>query len=168
VRYYSPRGAYRALTGRHEPFFEVGVTLELPFGNRAARGRAAQAEASLRSSSVVAGDLARTTDANVVGVAESLQRASESVASWTAAITSGNQTLAGALARFQSGDFSLIDTLLTEESLTNDQLLLVRQRQVQLSVLARLRFEAGTLVSFDGLRTPDERVRFQSTDLVTR
>ncbi len=166
VHYYSARGFGRALTGRHEPFAMIGLTVELPFGNHAAKGRAAQAEATLQSSTISAADLVRTTDLNVADVTDALRHATDSVAAWTSTTAASTEALTGTMQRFQSGDATLIDTLLTEESLTNDELMLIEQRQVQLSVLARLRYETGTLVTFDGAGTPGELIRFLPDDFV--
>ena len=56
----------------------------------------------------------------------------------------------------------------TEEELLGDQTELLRQQQVYLSTLARLRFEAGQLVSFSGLGDASEALRFIPTEFVIR
>jgi outer membrane protein TolC len=168
VRYWSPRGYSRSVSSRHEPFITANVTWELPFGNNAARGRAAQAEATLRSSSIEVIDLGRVIDDNIIGIADALSRSEAAIAGSTEAVARGADLLAGVLQQFQAGDITLLDTLVTEESVTVDLLQLVRRRQAYLSTLARLRFESGSLVSFEAEGTPGELVRFQPGDFVIR
>lgn len=160
VRYYEPRGYGRAITGRYEPFATVSLTVELPFGNRTARGRVAQAEAAVTTSAVQANDLRRTIGDNVVEVAEALRRAADSLTERQAAVTRGIETLGGRMQMFQVGDTTLIDVLTTEEGLTGDQLALVRQRQAYLSALARMRLELGQLAEVGGTGAPADRIRF--------
>ncbi len=162
VRYYEPRGYGRAITGRYEPFATVSLTVELPFGNRTARGRVAQAEAALTSSAVQTRDLRRTIGDNVVEVAEALRRAADSLTERQAAVTRGLETLGGRMQMFQVGDATLIDVLMTEEGLTGDALSLVRQRQAYLSALARMRLELGQLAEVGGTGAPADSIRFDS------
>jgi outer membrane protein TolC len=160
VRYYSPIGYGRALKNRHTPFATVSLTFELPFGNNAARGRVAQAEATLTSSAIQSEDLRRVIGENVVELAESLRRSAASLAEWEAAVARGAETLEGRVRMFQVGDATLIDALLTEEGLTGDHLQLVRQRQSYLSALARLKLELGELVSIDDADAASGSLRF--------
>lgn len=153
VRYYSPVGYGRAIKNRHTPFATVSLTFELPFGNNSARGRAAQAEATLTSSAIQSEDLRRVIGENIVEVTETLRRSAASLAEWEAAVARGGETLEGRVRMFQVGDATLIDALLTEEGLTGDHLQLVRQRQSYLSALARLRLELGDLVVVDETTT---------------
>ena len=162
VRYYEPRGYGRAFTGRYEPFATVSLTVELPFGNRTARGRVAQAEAALTSSAIQTRDLRRTIGDNVVEVAEALRRAADSLTERQAAVTRGLETLGGRMQMFQVGDATLIDVLMTEEGLTGDTLSLVRQRQAYLSALARMRLELGQLAEVGGTGAPADSIRFDS------
>jgi outer membrane protein TolC len=101
-------------------------------------------------------------------VGNSVQRTAAAVAAWQDAVTNGDRTLEGALQRFQTGDLTLIDTLLTEEELTFDKLQLLRQRQTYFSAVARLKFEAGDLVVFDQEGLPSEVVRFLPATFVAR
>jgi outer membrane protein TolC len=162
VRYFSPVGYGRALTERHTPFATIAVTFELPFGNRTARGRAAQAEASLNSSAIQSENLRRVIGENVVELTETLRRAADSLGEWEAAVARGAETLEGRVRMFQVGDTTLIDALLTEEGLTGDHLQLVRQRQSYLSALARLKLELGELVVVDDADPSAETMRFDA------
>ena len=66
---------------------------------------------------------------------------------------------------YQAGERTLIDVLLAEQTLTDDTLALVDERQRLFSALARLRFEAGELVRFDDPAAADA-VRFDPAPFV--
>ena len=149
VRYYSPIGYGRAIANRHTPFVTVGLTVDLPFGNNTARGRRAQAEATLTSSTIQSEDLRRVIGENVVELTGTLRRSAASLTQWQSAVERGIETLDGRIRMFQVGDTTLLDALLTEEGLTGDNLQLIRQRQAYLSALARLKLELGQLVVVD-------------------
>ena len=150
-RYYSPRGYWRGLSGRWEPFVTASISFELPLGNNAAKGRLAQAQATLRSSEIQFRDRTRLIGDNITGVVQTLRAAAEGVQRAREAVERTTATYEGALAQLRAGELTLIDTLTTEEELLGDQTELLRQQQVYLSTLARLRFEAGQLVTFSGL-----------------
>src|SRR4029450_11743421 len=73
-RYYSPSGYWRGLTGRWEPFVTASISFDIPFGNNAARGRLAQAQATLRTSDIQYGDRRRLIGDNITGEAGALRR----------------------------------------------------------------------------------------------
>jgi hypothetical protein len=137
-RFYSPKGYWRGLSGRWEPFVTASISFELPIGN------------------------------NVTGIVGTLRAAAEGVQRSREAVERTQQTFEGALAQLRAGELTLIDTLTTEEELLGDQTELLRQQQVYLSTLARLRFEAGQLVSFSGLGDATESLRFVPTEFVVR
>ncbi|HSF99994.1 MAG TPA: TolC family protein [Vicinamibacterales bacterium] len=168
LRYSSPRGFGRVLSARHEPFVSVNVTWQLPFGNRAAKGRSAQAAATLETSSINERDLERVIAENVIGTTGTVRQASDAAAGWQSAVDFGEQVLSAALNQLQTGDLTILDTLLTEQSVTEDQLQLVRQRQIYLSTLARLRFDTAQLVVFENPGTPTEQIRFNAADFTGR
>jgi len=167
-RYYSPRGYWRGLSGRWEPFITASISFELPFGNNAAKGRLAQAQATLRSSEIQLRDRTRLITDNITGVVQTLRAAAEGVLRAREAVERTQATYEGALTQMRAGELTLIDTLTTEEELLGDQTELLRQQQVYLSTLARLRFEAGQLVTFSGLGDATESLRFLPTDFVVR
>jgi outer membrane protein TolC len=168
LRYSSPRGFGRVLSSRHDPFFSVNLTWQLPFGNRAAKGRAAQAAATLQTSTIEEHDLDRVIGANVVGTTGTVRRAADAITGWQSAVTYGEQVLTAAISQLQSGDLTILDTLITEQSVTDDQLQLVRQRQIYLSTLARLRFDTAQLVQFENAGTAAEQIRFNAADFTRR
>ncbi len=155
-RYYSPRGYWRGLTGRWEPFITASISFEIPLGNNAAKGRLAQAQATLRSSEIQYRDRTRLIGDNITGVVQTLRAAAEGVQRAREAVERTTTTYEGALSQLRAGELTLIDTLTTEEELLGDQTELLRQQQVYLSTLARLRFESGQLVTFSGLGDASE------------
>jgi outer membrane protein TolC len=168
VRFLSPVGYSRALGAPWAPFAVVSLAVELPFGNHAARGRLVQAESTLTQSRIRAGDLRRVIGQNVVDAAVAVQRAAAAVESWDAAVGAARQSLDAAIQRFRLGDVTLIDVLLTEQELTENLQQRVSGQQVYLSAVARLRFETGTLVGFDGEGTPNEVLSFDARQFVSR
>ena len=163
VRYWDPRGYSRAITGRYEPFVTVGFNVEMPFGNNRGKGRIAQAQAGVRSASIDVLNLNRTIQDNVVEVRQTLQRAANGLTQWEAAVSNSQQTFASQQRLLESGTTTLIDVILTEEELAADQQRLLVERQIYLSALARLKFELGELVTFDGTGGAGELIRFLST-----
>jgi len=167
-RYYSPRGYWRGLSGRWEPFVTASISFEIPLGNNAAKGRLAEAQATLRSSEIQYRDRTRLITDNITGVVQTLRAAAEGVQRAREAVDRTAATYEGALAQLRAGELTLIDTLTTEEELLGDQTELLRQQQVYLSTLARLRFESGQLVTFSGVGDPSESLRFMPTEFVVR
>jgi outer membrane protein TolC len=144
------------------------VTLDVPFRNNRLRGAAVQAAAARQRAEVQERDLTRVIRENVVGEVESLRRQAEAIQLGQVAVDASQQTVDAAIARFQTGDQTLIDTLLAEESLTQDRLALVQLWQTYLSELLRLRFETGTLVTFSGTGVTPDQIRFDPTEFVAR
>jgi len=169
VRFTSPIGFYRAMFTRSwKPIWNVGLTLDVPFRNNRLRGAAVQAEAARQRAEVQERDLSRVIRENVVSEIESLRHEAEAIQTGQAAVDAQQQTVDGAVARFQTGDQTLIDTLLAEESLTQDRLALVQLWQTYLSDLVRLRFETGSLVSFTGAAVTPDQMRFDPSEFVVR
>lgn len=168
VDYYSPRGLARSFAGSWDPFVVVGVTFEIPFGNNSARGRLRRDQASLRSNQIRESDLERVIEGSVVSLTVALQRARESVFRHRESIGFLEQTLQSTLAQYEAGDVSLIDTLTTEEELTNEQIQVSLATQIYLSLVTRLKFELGDLVEFNEQNTARETTDFEATDFVSR
>lgn len=160
VRWYSPRGLYRTLTGRWEPFVSMQFDVEIPIGNNSARGRFAQSQATERQSRIAAADLRRLIRAGVRNAGDALQQAALAVGERRAAVARSTDALSGALEQLRAGEITVIDTLTTEETLTRDKIDLVRALLVYHSTMARLRYETGDLVAWEGEGTEGERVRF--------
>jgi outer membrane protein TolC len=168
VRYASGRGYYRTASGRWEPYLVASFSLQLPLANNAARGRSAQAEATLGQARIRSADIRRVVGENVIEVRETLDMAAKAVAWWEKAVANGQETLAAAMERFRDREMTLINTLLTEEELTSDKLQLVAQRQAYYSALARLKHETGELVLVENEGPGTEVIAFQTSGLVSR
>jgi outer membrane protein TolC len=168
VRFTSGTGYYRALTGRWTPFLTANFTMQLPFGNNSARGRVAQAMATLSGNQIQVSDTQRMIRENIVNVGKALNNAAEAMARWQIAVTNDEQTLQAALDRFANRELTLMDTLITEESVTTDRLQLVVQRQVYFSTLARLRYETGEIVKAESDGKGSEVLIFQPTGFVVK
>ena len=168
VRYWDPHGYSRAITGRYEPFVAVSLNLELPFGNNRGKGRVAQAQAGVRAASIDVMNLNRTIQDNVVEVRQTLERSANALAQWEAAVSNSRQTYASQQRLLESATTTLIDVILTEEELAADEQRLLVERQVYLSALARLKFELGELVVFDGSGGAGELIRFLSSGFTGR
>jgi len=166
VRFYSPVGYSRSLQAPWAPFAVVSLSFELPFGNHAAKGRLTQAESTLSQSRIRSRDLQRVISQNVLDAADAVPRAAAAVDRWEAAVAAARQTLDAAIQRFQLGDVTLIDVLLTEQELTNDLQQRIAGQQIYLSALARLRFETGGLVGFENEGTPAEALSFNAGEFV--
>jgi outer membrane protein TolC len=167
-RFYSPAGFWQGLTGRWEPFVTASISFDIPFGNNAAKGRLAQAQATLRSSDIQYGDRRRLIGDNITGVIGSLRTAAEDVLRAREALDRSRASFEGIRSQLANGEATVIDTLTTEEDLTRDEAEVVRAQQVYLSTLARLRFESGQLVTFSGLGDSSESARFVPTEFVVR
>ena len=168
VRYTSMTGLWRSWERRWRPTFSAQLVFELPTRNSAAHGRLVQEESSWEMSRIQRRDLERTIRDNVAQITESVRRATETVARNREALGFYEKTLEAALARFQAGDITLIDTLTTEEDLTRQRLALVRATQDYVSQLARLKYETGELVAFLDDDGPGARIEFDATPFVAR
>jgi outer membrane protein TolC len=160
VRYFSARGFARSLTGQWLPFTSANVTFELPFGNHAAIGRVRQAKAAASRSMIQQADLNRTIADNVANASGLVRALGEAIKQHQQAVGFQQQTLDGALQRLKIGDVTVMDTITTEEDLTQGRLQLVRDQQLYMSALARLKFETGTLIEFRNPTTPTESAVF--------
>lgn len=169
VRFSSPIGWKHAMFDRKwRPLWNVNLTLDVPFNNNRLRGAVVLAEAARVRAEVQERDLLRIIRENIVGQVESLRKKVESIQLAQVALDASQRTVDAAIQRFQTGDQTLFDTLLTEESLTQDRLALVQLWQAYLSELVRLRFETGTLVSFSGTGVAPDQMRFDPTEFVVR
>jgi len=164
IPYYSGRGFARSLTGEWKPFVKAEITFDLPFGNRTAKGRATQASASAQRSEIEATDLERVIRDNVTDVTATVRLMADAIARRREAVDLQQETLNGALEQFKIGELTLLDTLTTEQGLTDERVQLVRDRQVYVSAVARLKFETGTLITFEQADTANEVIRFPRID----
>lgn len=148
--YYNPVGFGRAFQQRLEPIGMVTVSYELPWGNNARTGRYAQALASTRQSDIRIADLDRTIENNLPKLTEDLRRARTEWEQRQDAVVQYESSWDSAQRQRAAGELTLVDTLLTEQQLTQARLALVQAKRDYASALAHLRREAGVLVAFSG------------------
>ncbi|HEY6211411.1 MAG TPA: TolC family protein, partial [Vicinamibacterales bacterium] len=168
IHYYSPTGYFRTFTNRYTPAVSVNFQMQLPFGNWGAKGRLREAQSSLSTARIDAADLTRSIRDNVVDVSGQLQRLATSLARWEDAVRADQASLDSALQLFQIRELTLLDTLVTEETATQDRLQLIGQRQMYLSTLARLKYETGELLTFDTEGPSIQGYKFDPSAFVAR
>jgi outer membrane protein TolC len=166
THFYSPRGTIRSFDSKWQPFFAVGITIDLPFGNNRSKGALQRERAALRSNTIQETDLGRVIESNVVSVMGALRRARQVVERRSESVALMEQTLQSTLTRYRNGDVSLIDTLTTEEDLTNERIQLAISQQAYWSLVARLRFEVGDIIELVEENTPREAVEFDAGEFV--
>lgn len=150
IDFYEPRGFWRAVNDRWKPGFAVGLTFDLPFGNNAAEGRFAQSKARADQSEVRLRDLGRVIDDNLAQRIGALRRVRAELERRSAAIAAHETKWGASLEMRRVGELSLLDTIVSEQDLTQSRLQLVRARRDYALLLAELRFEAGSLVAAAG------------------
>jgi len=148
VTYYNPTGFGRALRTEWEPIALVTGTFELPFGNNQRLGKLAQAMASVRESEIRVTDLGRTIQNNVPKLAQQLDRLRNEWAQQQDVVIQYQTALDDSQRLWAAGGLTLFDTLITEQQLTSARIRLVQIKRDYSSVVARLRRESGTLVTF--------------------
>lgn len=132
------------------PSWQASLQFEKPVGNNIAKGRLLQAEADLAQRTINATDLDRNIKANVVSLVASVKTAGEQVARLDEAVRLYGQTIDAETERYRGGQSSLLDTIVTQDLQTNALITWAGARQQLASLLARLRFETGTLVESRG------------------
>ena len=147
-RIYDFEGYYRALTGEVAgPSYGIKLRWGFPIGNNTARGRLVQAEASLARSEIVAADLRRLIRLRIRELAASHQRARAELQELRETLANLEKTLESSLELYRAGELTLIDTLLTEEQLTDARLAVVGLKSEIADLEAQLRFESGRLLA---------------------
>ncbi len=140
----------KTVDGWAAPSFRVGLSFEKPIGNNAAKGRLLQSDADLAQRAISAADLDRNIKANVVQVLYSLRETVNALAKSQEAIRLYGDTVEAETEKFRHGQSTVIDTILTQDLQTNALFTYTTTRQQYASLLARLRFETGTLVGEAG------------------
>jgi outer membrane protein TolC len=148
LKYYNPVGIKQAFRQKWEPVGSVTANFELPFGNNRRLGRFAQATASVRESEIRVADLGRSIQNTVPRLAETLRRLRAEWEQRQEVVIQYAATWDTAQRLRTAGDMTLIDTLLTEQQLTQARLQLVQVKRDYATAVARFRRETGTLVDF--------------------
>ena len=132
------------------PGWQASLQFEKPVGNNAAKGRLLQSEADLAQRSINASDLDRNIRANIVSLVASVKTTGEQVALLDEAVRFYGQTIDSEYERYRGGQTSLLDMIVTEDVQTNALVTWTSARQQLASLVAKLRFETGTLVESRG------------------
>ena len=128
------------------PSARVGLNLDVPMGNNTQQGQLAQRRAAYRRRAISTLDLARVIKNNVVLVAGSLLDASRRVRENLEAVRQYQQAVDFEMEKFQLGSSTLIDTIFTEQRLTDAEVALVASQRSYAQLLSQVRFETATLV----------------------
>jgi outer membrane protein TolC len=148
ISYYNLSGIGRSFRQKWEPVAAISGVIELPFGNNQRLGRLAQARASLAESEIRLADLGRVIRANVPQYAEDLRRTRATWEQRQESVIQYEATWDATQRLRAAGEMTLIDTLLTEQQMTQARLQLVQAKLDYASALARFKRETGTLVTF--------------------
>jgi outer membrane protein TolC len=124
-----------------------GVNLEVPLDNTLARGLREQASAQRWLAETALADLARNTRMNVVAAYEELRAEVESVGAAKEAEAAYTQALDDERAKLRAGLATVLDTVFTEDLLTDATRARIATELAVAQALARLRLELGSLPS---------------------
>ena len=111
-----------------------------------ARGRLAQARANLDRSKISETDIKRNIRVRVRQLSDALERAQAELAQALRSLEYLQQTMDASVERYEAGDITLIDTINTEQQLTQAQLAVVGAKQQIIRLVTQLQFESGQLV----------------------
>ena len=140
------------------PNGSFALAYDKSLGNNGQEGRYAQNEALVRQREIQAGDLDRRIRIAVVEILRSLEEASAGLAAAEAAAGHFQATIDAEFEKLGLGASTLIDTIVTEQQKTSSDLAVISGQQQVAFLLARLRFETGTLIDWntDGGRLAPE------------
>jgi outer membrane protein TolC len=128
------------------PSYRVMLDMELPFGNRVARGQSAQSFALTQQARIQSRDLERTVVNDIRELAQTLDRAVREGREREASVAAYREALESEIEVFRAGEASSIDVILTQEALVAEQLTLVTIQRVAAILATQLTFETGQLV----------------------
>jgi outer membrane protein TolC len=140
------------------PNGSFALAYDKSLGNNGQEGRYAQNEALLRQREISATDLDRRIRIAVVEILRSLEEAAAGLASAEAAAGHFQATIDAEFEKLGLGASTLIDAILTEQQKTSSDLAVIAGQQQVAFLLARLRFETGTMIDWNtgGGRLPPE------------
>jgi outer membrane protein TolC len=128
------------------PSFKLGLTFELPFGNRVARGRSVQNHALQQQSRIELRDLERTIANEIERITRALEQAIQEGRRRVVSVKLNQETLTSEIELYRGGEGSSIDVILTQETLVSEEVLLVSARRTIAFLATQLSFETGRLV----------------------
>lgn len=131
------------------PNGSFALAFDKSLGNNGQEGRYAQNEALVRQREISAIDLDRRIRIAVVEILRSLEEASAGLAAAEAAAGHFQTTVDAEFEKLGLGASTLIDAILTEQQKTGSDLAVIAGQQQVALLLARLRFETGTLIDWN-------------------
>ncbi len=147
-RWYDLEGFYRAADGTIAgPSYGGALTFRLPLGNNSARGRLLQADASTAQARIEQVDLQRDVRLRLIETRGTVEATRATLAALSDSVRFSQETLESSVELFRAGELSVIDSLFTEEQVTQARLGWIDAAQRYLSALAQLRFEADGLLA---------------------
>lgn len=142
------------------PSASISLSWELPFGNRRARGRLLQSRAQVYQSEINERNLQRLIASRVVDLVETTRSATMQVGQRARTVDAYRDLFTTELDKLQAGLGTVIDSTTTETLVNDSRLDEVTVKQVFARLLAQLRFETGSLVTYgeteDGRPAVDE------------
>lgn len=164
-RYYDLEGFWKAASGKLAgPSYGVALRFTVPVGNNEARGRLVQAESKSTTADIQLGDLRRTIANRVHEISASVDRARREVDARREALENQQKTVDASLERLKYGDISVIDTLTTQDQLTEAKLAWIEAMRAWLELESRLRFETNTLLVDGGFEADPRSLALRPFD----
>jgi outer membrane protein TolC len=145
------------------PSTQVGLNFSKPLGNNTYRGQLTQRQADVRTKEIAAVDLQRQIRLSVVQAASTLPDAVAQVQQAEAAVGFYKNIYDADVERFRTGEGTLIDTVITQQSQTEALLALTTARNALAHLIAQLRFQTGTLVGPNGMVAPQNYMTIPGT-----
>ncbi len=164
-RYYDVEGFWKAASGKLAgPSYGVALRFTVPVGNNEARGRLVQAESKSTTADIQYGDLKRTIANRVHELAASVDRARREVEARREALDHQQKLIESSLEQLKAGDISVIDTLTTEDQLSEARLAWIESMRTWLELESRLRFETNTLLVDGGFEADPRSLALRPFD----
>ncbi len=139
-----------AFSYRAGPGYSVGLSYELPIGNRAASGASRQQAAALQAVSDRLQDLVIAIDSGVHGAAEDLQSSGDQLAETNRTVPAYAASVQNERIKRRLGLVTLVELLSVEDRYNEAQFAAVQARVAYASAIARWRFETGQLLQRSG------------------
>jgi outer membrane protein TolC len=130
------------------PSGKLSLNFEWPFGNNFAHGRYEETRSLHHQAAISSTDLERVTGAKLVRLLGSLLDAARELLNREASASYYGQMMQAEIEKFELGEASVVDVILTEQDQINQRLALVSARLNLSSLLMQLFFESGDMVSY--------------------
>jgi outer membrane protein TolC len=144
------RTVSRAIDRWVGPSASLQFQLERPFGNNLFRGQLVQREADASARRIAAIDTQRQVGLGVVQAAAGLADAIARVRQAQASVGFYDQIVKAEVSRFETGDATLIDTVLQQQQQTEALLSLIAAQRELSRLIAQLRYQTASLLAAGG------------------